>query len=213
MTWLDDVASTKSIRAHRWWRGKYTRNYCWRVLLTGLITCRMTVQNCWRGCWLADDLAGQPGSVAGIRARKTRGVRGAHGQCCRQSVWARAGIQDACGRVGRVSYWFLLITQRNNTNKEEEKTILNSTLHAQALHCSLSFLSVFSLFSATISQLFNEYIYIYIYTQMGVKGHKSCHDLCHRLCPPPCVKWEIRYSHLHMVGHCLSPFTTKKCIN
>jgi len=169
MTWLDDVASMKSIRAHRWWRGKYTRNYCWRVLLTGLITCWMTVQNCWRGCWLADDLAGQPGSVAGIRARKTRGVRGAHGQCCRQSVWARAGIQDACGRVGRVSYWFLLITQRNNTNKEEEKTILNSTLHAQALHCSLSFLSVFSLFSATISQLFNEYIYIYIYTN-GSEG-------------------------------------------
>jgi hypothetical protein len=27
------------------------------------------------------------------------------------------------------------------------------------------------------------------------------------LCPPPCAKWEIRYSHLHMVGHCLSPLT------
>jgi len=29
------------------------------------------------------------------------------------------------------------------------------------------------------------------------------------LCPPPCAKWEIRYSHLHMVGHCLSPLTNK----
>jgi len=109
------------------------------------------------------------------------------------------------------SYWFVLITQRNNTNKEEEKTFLNSTLHTQALNCSLSFLSVFSLFSATISQLFNErahtHTHTHTHTQMGVKGYKSCHDLCHRLCPPPCVKWEIRYSHLHMVGHCLSPLS------
>jgi len=32
------------------------------------------------------------------------------------------------------------------------------------------------------------------------------------LCPPPCAKWEIRYSHLHMVGHCLSPLTNNQLV-
>jgi hypothetical protein len=45
------------------------------------------------------------------------------------------------------SYWFVLINQRNNTNKEEEKTLLNSTLLTQAL--SILLLS-FSLFSTLI---------------------------------------------------------------
>jgi hypothetical protein len=45
------------------------------------------------------------------------------------------------------SYWFVLINQRNNTNKEEEKTLFNSTLLTQAL--SILLLS-FSLFSTLI---------------------------------------------------------------
>ena len=36
------------------------------------------------------------------------------------------------------SYWLVLINQGNNTNKEEEKTLLNSTLHTQALSTALS---------------------------------------------------------------------------
>jgi hypothetical protein len=101
----------------------------------------------------------------------------------------------ACINQSRKQY-----TQRGGENSSQ----LNST-HSSSLYSSLSLsLTLFSLcFAHTHPQLFTEHICI----QMGVKGHKSCHDLCHRLCPPSCAKWEIRYSHLHMVGHCLSPLT------
>jgi len=63
------------------------------------------------------------------------------------------------------SYWFVLITQRNNTNKEEEKTLLYSTLHTQALHYSLSRFS--PCFHSSLQQFHSSsmsiYIYIYIY--------------------------------------------------
>jgi len=52
------------------------------------------------------------------------------------------------------SYWFVLINQRNNTNKEEEKTLLNSTLLTQALSTVLSSL-LFSLCFHLHPQLFN----------------------------------------------------------
>jgi len=86
----------------------------------------------------------------------------------------------------------------------ENSSLLNST-HSSSPLLSLVSLCVFTLLCHHYTAL--QWAYIYIYIQMGVKGHKSSHDLCHRLCPPPCVKWEIRYSHLHMVRHCLSPFS------
>jgi hypothetical protein len=47
---------------------------------------------------VADDVAGQPGSVAGIRAKKTRGARWA-----RRCVWAvlTSARVGACGHAGR----------------------------------------------------------------------------------------------------------------
>jgi len=39
-------------------------------------------------------VAGQPGSVAGFRAKMTRGAHGARRQCCRRRVLARSGMQD-----------------------------------------------------------------------------------------------------------------------
>ena len=68
----------------------------------------------WRGGWLcriagaADDVAGQPGSVAGIRAKKTRGVRVA-----RWCAWAvlssvRVGMQDVGSSPG-FHQWIRLV--------------------------------------------------------------------------------------------------------
>ena len=99
------------------------------------------------------------------------------------------------------SYWLVLINQGNNTNKEEEKTLLNSTLHTQALSTALSrypsLCSLCVLHTHTRSSSLS--IYVYKWEWRGIN-----HD---RLCPSSCAKWEIRYSHLHMVGHCLSPLT------
>ena len=53
----------------------------------------------------------------------------------------------------------------------------------------------------------------YIYIKLEVKGINHAMIYAHRLCPPPCAKWEIRYSHLHMVGHCLSPLTNTSYIH
>jgi len=45
-------------------------------------------------------MAGQPGSVAGIQAKMTRGAHGARRQCCRRSVLARAVMQDVGSSLG-----------------------------------------------------------------------------------------------------------------
>jgi len=45
-------------------------------------------------------MAGQPGSVADNRAKKTRGERGARGQCCRWCVSEREGMQDVGSSPG-----------------------------------------------------------------------------------------------------------------
>jgi hypothetical protein len=47
-------------------------------LMTWQVTRLMTVHNCCCGCWLADDMAGQPSSVAGGWAKKERVARVAH---------------------------------------------------------------------------------------------------------------------------------------
>jgi hypothetical protein len=44
-------------------------------LMTWQVTRLMTLHNCCCGCWLADDVAGQPSSVAGGWAKKERVAR------------------------------------------------------------------------------------------------------------------------------------------
>jgi len=66
-------------------------------LMTWQVTRLMAVQNCCCGCWLADDVAGQPGSVVGCRAKKEH-----VGACC-ASVSVGSPDIDACGHSGG---WF-----------------------------------------------------------------------------------------------------------
>ena len=96
------------------------------------------------------------------------------------------------------SYWFVLIKLSNNTNNKTRRrktSLLNSTL------------SVFSSSLRSSHSNSPALHWAYIYIELGVKGINHAMIYAHRLCPPPCVKWEIRYSHLYMVGHCLSPLT------
>jgi hypothetical protein len=73
---LDDVANARTLFAD-----------------VAVMTWRMTVQNCWRGCCVA----GQPGSVADNRVKTTRGERGASGRAWAVLSSARVG---ACGHAG-----------------------------------------------------------------------------------------------------------------
>ena len=59
------------------------------------------VQNCCCGCWLSDDVAGQPGSVVGCRAKKEH-----VGVCC-ASVSVGSPDVCACGRA-RAFRWSVL---------------------------------------------------------------------------------------------------------
>jgi hypothetical protein len=114
--------------------------------------------------------------------------------------------------VRQLAYSTELLVCINHSKKQykqrggENFSQLNST-HSSSQLLSLVSLCVFTLLCHHFTALQWARTHTHTHTQMGVKGYKSCHDLCHRLCPPPCVKWEIRYSHLHMVRHCLSPFS------
>ena len=96
------------------------------------------------------------------------------------------------------SYWFVLITQRNNTNKEEEKTLLNSTLLTQALSILLLSFSLFSLYSTTH---FSSSMCLIIDKQ-GARNHGH-HELllcasgmsCFHHVLPLYAKWEMSCSH------------------
>jgi len=114
--------------------------------------------------------------------------------------------------VRQLAYSTELLVCINQSRKQYkqrggEKTLLNSTLHTQALSTALSHgfsLCVFTLLCSTPSQLFNEHI-------CKSKGHKSCHDLCPPFCVlhhvssgrlgiPTCIWWDIVCLHLLTVS-------------
>jgi hypothetical protein len=75
------------------------------------------------------------------------------------------------------SYWFVLINQGNNTNKEEEKKLFSTQLYTLKLSLQLSltvFLSVFSHFSALYLHSSSMSIYV------RVKGINHAMIYAHR---------------------------------
>jgi hypothetical protein len=103
------------------------------------------------------------------------------------------------------SYWLVLINQGNNTNKEEEKTLLNSTLHTQALSTALSrypsLCSLCVLHTHTRSSSLS--IYVYKWEWRGINHamiYATVYVLHHvqsgRLGIPTCIWWDIVCLHL-----------------
>ena len=93
------------------------------------------------------------------------------------------------------SYWFVLITQRNNTNKEEEKTLLNSTLHnSSSPLLSLVSLCVFTLLCHTSS--LSSSLCLIIDKAWGKKSRPSITaKWLPPFMPPLYAKWKMMYSY------------------
>jgi hypothetical protein len=103
------------------------------------------------------------------------------------------------------SYWLVLINQGNNTDKEEEKTLLNSTLHTQALSTALSrypsLCSLYVLHTHTRSSSLS--IYVYKWEWRGINHamiYATVYVLHHvqsgRLGIPNCIWWDIVCLHV-----------------